>query len=156
MAVTVPTGSLTVTRAISDAGFGRDAGANVEVVTKSGTNQFHGGVFEFFRNTVLDANDTFLKGAGQARPIMQQNQFGGVIGGPIKKNKLFFFGGYQGTLVRSAPPESFGYVPTAAMLAGDFTAFASPACNAGRQLTLSAAQGFVNNQISPALFRVAR
>src|SRR6266446_4177071 len=52
-----------------DAGYGRDAGANVEVVTKSGSNQFHGGLFEFFRNTDLDANDTFLKGAGQSRPI---------------------------------------------------------------------------------------
>jgi hypothetical protein len=80
-----------------DAGYGRDAGANVEVVTKSGTNQFHGALFEFFRNTDLDANDTFLKGNGQPRPIMQQNQFGGVFGGPIRKNKLFFFGSYQGT-----------------------------------------------------------
>jgi hypothetical protein len=80
-----------------DAGYGRDAGANVEVVTKSGSNQFHGGLFEFFRNTVLDANDTFLKGNGQHRPVMQQNQFGGVIGGPIRRNKLFFFGSYQGT-----------------------------------------------------------
>jgi hypothetical protein len=91
-----------------DAGFGRDAGANVEVVTKSGTNQLHGGLFEFFRNTVLDANDTFLKGAGQARPIMQQNQFGGVFGGPVLKNKLFFFGSYQGTRqVNGLSPSSF-------------------------------------------------
>ena len=70
-----------------DAGYGRDAGANVEVVTKSGTNQFHGSVFEFFRNTDLDANDTFLKRAGQPRPVMQQNQFGGIFGGPIRRNK---------------------------------------------------------------------
>src|SRR5262249_40351501 len=73
-----------------DAGYGRDAGANVEVVTKSGSNQFHGGAFEFFRNTVLDANDTFLKRTGQKRPVMQQNQFGGIFGGPIRRNKIFF------------------------------------------------------------------
>ena len=80
-----------------DAGFGRDAGANVDVVTRVGTNQFHGALWEFFRNDVLNANDTFLKIAGQRRPDMKQNQFGGTIGGPILKNKLFFFGSYQDT-----------------------------------------------------------
>jgi hypothetical protein len=91
-----------------DAGYGRDAGANVEVVTKSGTNQFHGSLFEFFRNTDFDANDTFLKRAGQPRPVMLQNQFGGTFGGPIRKNKLFFFGSYQGTRqVNGLSPSSF-------------------------------------------------
>src|SRR5260370_26901335 len=91
-----------------DAGYGRDAGANVEVVTKSGSNQFHGGVFEFFRNTALDANDTFLKRVGQSRPVMLQNQFGGIFGGPIRKNKLFFFGSYQATWqVNRLSPSSF-------------------------------------------------
>jgi len=80
-----------------DAGFGRDAGANVDVVTKTGTNKFHGAIWEFFRNDVLNANDTFLKIAGQPRPAMKQNQFGATIGGPIIKDKLFFFGTYQGT-----------------------------------------------------------
>jgi hypothetical protein len=80
-----------------DAGFGRDAGANVDVVTKTGTNQFHGALWEFFRNDIFNANDTFLKIAGQRRPAMKQNQFGGTIGGPIIKDKLFFFGTYQGT-----------------------------------------------------------
>jgi hypothetical protein len=80
-----------------DAGFGRDAGANVDVVTKTGTNRLHGAIWEFFRNDVLNANDTFLKIAGQPRPAMKQNQFGGTIGGPIIKDKLFFFGTYQGT-----------------------------------------------------------
>ncbi len=80
-----------------DAGFGRDAGANVDVVTRVGTNQFHGALWEFFRNDVLNANDTFLKIAGQPRPDMKQNQFGGTIGGPILKNKIFFFGSYQDT-----------------------------------------------------------
>jgi hypothetical protein len=80
-----------------DAGFGRDAGANVDVVTKTGTNSFHGTIFEFFRNDIFNANDTFLKINGQRRPDMKQNQFGGTIGGPIIKDKLFFFGTYQDT-----------------------------------------------------------
>ena len=80
-----------------DAGFGRDAGANVDVVTKTGTNSIHGSLWEFFRNDILNANDTFLKMHGQRRPDMKQNQFGGTIGGPIIKDKFFFFGTYQDT-----------------------------------------------------------
>jgi hypothetical protein len=80
-----------------DATFGRSAGGNVDVVTKSGTNQYHGDIFEFLRNTDLDANDFFRNSAGQSRPVLRQNQFGGVFGGPILKNKLFFFVSYQGT-----------------------------------------------------------
>ena len=80
-----------------DATFGRSAGGNVDVVTKSGTNQFHGDIFEFLRNTALDANDFFRNSAGQSRPVLRQNQFGGILGGPIIKNKLFFFVSYQGT-----------------------------------------------------------
>jgi hypothetical protein len=80
-----------------DAGSGRSMGANVNVVTKSGTNNFHGAVFEYFRNDVLNANDYFLNRNGQPRPVMKQNQFGFTLGGPVKRNKLFFFGSYQGT-----------------------------------------------------------
>ncbi len=80
-----------------DAGFGRYAGANVSLVTKTGGNDFHGDVFEFFRNEVLNANDFFLNQAGQPRPALNQNQFGFAFGGPIKKEKLLFFGSYQGT-----------------------------------------------------------
>jgi hypothetical protein len=80
-----------------DAGFGRDAGANVEVVTKTGSNQFHGAAWEFFRNNKLNANDPFLIAQGQPRPDMKQNQFGGAIGGPIVRDRFFFFGTYQGT-----------------------------------------------------------
>lgn len=80
-----------------DAGFGRDAGANVDVITKTGTNSIHGSLWEFFRNDVLNANDTFLKIGGQKRAVMKQNQFGATIGGPIRKDKMFFFGTYQGT-----------------------------------------------------------
>jgi hypothetical protein len=91
-----------------DAGFGRKPGASVNVVTKSGTNQFHGSAFEFFRNTVLNANDFFRKenlpigGVPQnGRPVLDQNQYGGVIGGPVKKDKIFFFFAYQGTSQRN-------------------------------------------------------
>jgi hypothetical protein len=80
-----------------DAGYGRNAGGNVNVVTKSGTNALHGAVWEFFRNDALNANDYFLKQTGQRRPELKQNQFGGALGGPIVKDKLFFFGSYQGT-----------------------------------------------------------
>lgn len=80
-----------------DAGYGRNPGANVNVVTRSGTNQFHGTAFEFLRNTVLNANDFFLNRAGLPRPVINQNQFGGVLGGPVKKDKFFFFFSYQGT-----------------------------------------------------------
>ncbi|HTS06480.1 MAG TPA: TonB-dependent receptor [Candidatus Eisenbacteria bacterium] len=82
---------------IYDASFGRGAGANVSVITKSGSNEYHGTIFEFLRNDVLNANDYFLNMTGQQRPNLKQNQFGFAGGGPIKKNKLFFFTSYQGT-----------------------------------------------------------
>ncbi len=80
-----------------DAASGRDAGANVNVITKSGTNQFHGSLWEYFRNEKLNANDFFLNETGQPKGILRQNQFGATFGGPIKKDKIFFFGSYQGT-----------------------------------------------------------
>ena len=82
---------------IYDAAYGRYAGANISVVTKSGNTEYHGTVFEFFRNDVLNANDFFSKQADQARPVLRQNQFGFALGGPIRKNNLLFFGSYQGT-----------------------------------------------------------
>lgn len=77
--------------------FGEHAGASVSLVTKSGTNNLHGSGFEFFRNNVLNANDYFLNLAGQPRADLKQNQFGGTIGGPIRHDRLFYFGSYQGT-----------------------------------------------------------
>jgi Carboxypeptidase regulatory-like domain len=82
-----------------DAGYGRNPGANVNIVTKSGTNDLHGTAFEFFRNTALNANDFFWNAGGHdgTKQVLNQNQYGGVLGGAIKKNKLFFFVSYQET-----------------------------------------------------------
>jgi len=86
-----------VQTSLYDAGYGRGAGANVNVVTKSGGNHFHGNVFEFFRNDAFNANDYFLKETGQNRPVLRQNQFGLTFGGPVLADKVFFFVSYQGT-----------------------------------------------------------
>ena len=86
-----------VQTALYDAGFGRYGGANVSLVTKAGGNDFHGNAFEFLRNEVLNANDFFLNQTGQPRAILKQNQFGVAFGGPIREDRLLFFGSYQGT-----------------------------------------------------------
>ena len=90
-----------VQTSLYDAGYGRSSGANVNVVTKSGSNAFHGNAFEYFRNNVFNANDFFLKRNGRPRPVLKQNQFGGTFGGPILKDRLFFFASYQGTRQRN-------------------------------------------------------
>src|SRR5215469_15154374 len=80
-----------------DAAFGRGGGANISVITKGGSNDYHATVFEFLRNNALNANDFFLNQSGQPRPDLKQNQFGFAVGGPIQRDKLLFFGSYQGT-----------------------------------------------------------
>src|SRR5437870_6545654 len=135
----VETGATGVQTGVKSAG-------SVSLVTKSGTNEIHGDLFEFVRNGMFNARNAFaLK-----RDTIKRNQFGGTAGGPIAKNKLFFFAGYQGTRIRQDPSDLIAFVPTAAMYAGDFTTFASPACNAGRTITLKAP--FLNNRIDPAQF----
>ena len=97
-----------------DASYGKNVGANVNVVTKSGTNDFHGTAFEFFRNTLLNANDFFIKrtelsdGLPNKEGVLNQNQFGGVFGGPVKKDKLFFFISYQRTWQKNGLADSAG------------------------------------------------
>lgn len=84
-----------------DAEYGRQGGANVNVITKSGTNEIHGTMFEFLRNDVLNANDFFRNLNRQKKPVLKQNQYGGTLGGPILKDRLFWFFSYQGTQQRN-------------------------------------------------------
>ena len=90
-----------------DAAYGRGTGANVDMVSKSGSNRFHGSVWEFARNNIFNANDFFLKQAGQPKSELKHNQFGGTVGGPIVRDKTFFFVGYEGlTEVNGLSPGS--------------------------------------------------
>ena len=130
----------------------RGTSSFVAAVTKSGTNEMHGDLFEFLRNDLFNATPYFNAvnpATGKKfSATLKRNQFGGTAGGPIIKNKVFFFGGYQGTILRQDSVNNDNFIPTPAMLAGDWTAFASPACNSGVQRVLRA--GFVNGGSSPA------
>jgi hypothetical protein len=128
---------------------GGHSGAAVNAVTKSGTNQFHGDLFEFVRNYRFNARNAFAL----RNESLKRNQFGGTIGGPIRKNKLFFFAGYQGTTTRQDPNDTQSFVPTAQMLTGDFTTYASAQCNSTGAITLRGP--FSGNRVSPALFSKA-
>ena len=105
-----------------DASNGGHSAAAVNSVTKSGTNQSHGDVFWFLRNAAANGRDAFAPRNDQ----LKRNQFGGVLGGPLKKDKVFFFAGFQGTTTRQTPLAVTEYVPTAAMRAGDFSAYINP------------------------------
>jgi hypothetical protein len=100
-----------------DAEYGRNSGSVVNVITKSGTNNFHGDLFEYFRNTVLDAQGYF----NSTRPQWNQNQYGGTFGGPIKKDSTFFFLSYEGRRIREGIPGPVLNVPTLAQRGGDFS-----------------------------------
>ena len=104
-----------------DAEYGNYSGGQINVITKSGTNQWHGSAFEFLRNTDLDAAYYFGQGV---RSAYHQNQFGGTFGGPIKKDKIFFFGDYQGNRLRQAVPQVINGAPTAATESGDLSGVA--------------------------------
>ncbi len=104
--------------------FGRSGGAVVNAITKSGANNYHGSVFEFFRNSALDARDYF-EDPTQKKASFKQNQFGATFGGPIMKNKLFWFADYQGTRIRN-PLTFVSSIPTLAERAGDFSAAGEP------------------------------
>ncbi len=108
-----------------DAQYGNNAGAVVNVVTKSGTNNWHGDAFEFVRNRVFNARNYF---ADKKDPL-KRNQFGATIGGPIHKNTTFVFGGWQKTILRSANNASNAVIPTAANLTGDFSNVSTPIYN---------------------------
>jgi hypothetical protein len=102
-----------------DAAFGRAPGAQVNVVLKSGGNDFHGSLFEFYRNGALDARNFFAP-ANEPKPKYLRNQFGGSFGGPIKRDRTFFFGDYEGTRAREGITRITN-VPTALERAGNFT-----------------------------------
>ncbi len=101
--------------------YGRNAGGVISVVTKSGTNNWHGSGFEFLRNNALNANSYFNKREGLDREVLKRNQFGGTIGGPIKKNKAFFFFGYQGQRLSQQQNPGQRTVWTDAEINGDFS-----------------------------------
>ena len=135
---------------------GMHSGASVSAVTRSGTNRFAGTVFEFVRDRHFNATSPFAAIGPNGKRVddgLKRNQFGGTLGGPIVHDKLFFFGAYQGTLRRQLPADNIMFVPTPQMVSGDFTAFAAPACNGGRQINLGAP--FSGNRINPALFSPA-
>src|SRR5438105_6046439 len=127
--------------------YGHHSAGTINAVTKAGTNAFHGDLFEFVRNGSMNARNAYAV----TNDGIKRNQFGGVLGGPIVKNKLFFFGGEQMTTLRSTPSARKEFVPTPQMLAGDFTTFASAQCQ-GTDVTLGApfgTNGFARNMIDP-------
>ena len=101
--------------------YGHAAGAIVSATIKSGTNKFHGVLFEFLRNDAFDANNYFTNLAGLPRAPFHQNQFGATLGGPIVRNRVFFFGDYQGTRQSSVSGSSISNVPPPAFRTGDFS-----------------------------------
>jgi len=132
--------------------YGMHAGAVVNAVTKSGTNQFHGDLFEFVRNGDADARDFFAP----APDTLKRNQFGGTLGAPIVRDKVFGFFGYQGTIIRTAPPSSISFTPTQAALNGDFSQLESAACQtsgtARAIVNPSTGQPFANDYVPPSLY----
>jgi len=134
--------------------FGQDAGGVVSIVTKSGTNRFHGNVFEFLRNSAFNARNYF---ANTVDPL-KRSQFGGTIGGPVIRDRTFFFGGYQGTRIRSNQGGQSSFVPTDANLAGDFSAMLSasnPNNPLGKAVVIKdplTGRPFPGNRIAPSRF----
>jgi hypothetical protein len=102
--------------------FGGRGGGVVNIVTRSGSNSLHGSAFEYLRNASLNARNFFAN----RNDGLKRNQFGFSLGGPIRKNKTFFFGSYQGTEVRQDPPTQTAVVPTAAQRRGDFSRLGRP------------------------------
>jgi len=133
--------------------YGMSTGATVNAVTKAGTNNFHGNAFDFVRDHTFNAIRYFERqeNGGLGRDDgLRRNQAGGTFGGPLVKDKLFFFAGTQITNTRIAPTAQDQVVPTAEVRRGDFRRIMSAECRGGTARTLGAP--FVNNQVDPALF----
>jgi hypothetical protein len=126
--------------------YGLHPGGVVNIVTKSGSNGFHGDLFDFLRNGDLNGRTRGVASSQPVRDSLKRNQFGGTGGGRIIRDKLFFFGGYQGTRQRSNPSQTTAYDPTAATLSGDFSAADGAKSNGG---CLSAARTLKNPQGTP-------
>jgi hypothetical protein len=122
--------------------YGRQGGGQVIVNTRSGTNDFHGSVYEFHRNSVFDATNFFAP----KKPSFKRNQFGAVIGGPIRREKTFFFAGYEGQR-RGAQEASQATVPLAAFKRGDFSSVSTPLRNPFPSSSPTCNSPFINNQI---------
>src|SRR5437660_9008145 len=101
--------------------FGRNSGASINVVTRRGENRFHGSAFEYVRNDKLDANNFFNNARNVARPTLRYNNFGGSFGGPIKKDKFFFFGGMEWKIIRRTSSSPLRSIPSSAERNGDFS-----------------------------------
>ena len=131
---------------------GLHSGGFVNVVTRSGSNQWHGSAFEFIRNNYIDATNFF----SSTKDTLHQNQFGGTLGGKALRNKLFFFGGYQRLKADQSQSSNTAIVPTPANLNGDFSVTDGPSCGNNVQL-LNPQTGAVltNNQISTSYFDTA-
>ena len=142
-----------VTSAQDAASGGGHSGATVDAVTKSGSNSFHGDVFEFFRNYDLNGRDFFSPVADG----LKRNQFGGVIGGPIKKDKFFFFLGYEGTMIRQYTQSTIQYVPTAAELTGNFAPYIAAGCPGAAGIAASPIVhgGQIVIPLSPAALKIS-
>jgi hypothetical protein len=136
---------------------GRQGSGTVNVVTKAGTNLLHGDLFEFHRHHRFNSTAPFAgvdRATGKRRSDGRvRNQFGGTLGGPIATDRVFFFGAYQGTRESITPADIITFIPTAAMLSGDFTQVASAACRAQGSLALRAP--FVDNRVNPSLLSPA-
>lgn len=135
--------------------YGDHASAAVNAITKSGGNSFHGDLFEFVRNYAFNAAPFFAyNSATGAKPTdtLKRNQFGGTIGGPIKRDKVFFFAGYQDNINRQNPSGNFVQVPTEAMLHGDFTGINAAGPSGCRNSAVALPSPFVANKVNPSMF----
>jgi len=127
------------------AAYGNNAGAMVNVVTRSGTNTFHGGAFEYFRNRRFNSKGFFEA----EKDFLKRNQYGGFAGGPIRRNSTFFFAGWQRTRITNTASQLIAFVPTVAQRNGDFSS-CTPACPQLYHPDTGAP--FLNNQIPVAMF----
>lgn len=132
-----------------DASNGRDAGANVDVLTKTGSNDLHVSLFEFFRNNDMNANLWFLNHTDQPRAVLKQNQFGGTVGGRIVRNKIFYFGSYQGTRQRNGISGGCAVTVQLPPLTNDRSQAALGALFAGQRGVFQDALGGVGPAILP-------